>query len=203
VAIRTISRLYDSYDTALTVVRELEAAGIPHDDVSLVASDRRTDTSVLTSAPGGGTANPETSIGAGAGASVGTVLGGGAGLLAGLGMLAIPGVGPVVAAGWLVATLAGAGAGAAIGAAAGGLVGSLTGAGVPEDEANVYAESLRRGGSLVTVRADDPQAATAERIMDAHTPADWRTKDREYRAGGWTRFDPDSADYPPGPARTL
>src|SRR6185437_13482826 len=91
--------------------------------------------------------------GAGTGATTGAVLGGGAGLLAGLGMLAIPGVGPVVAAGWLVATLAGAGAGAAVGAAAGGLVGSLTAAGVPEREAHVYAEGVRRGSSLVTVRA--------------------------------------------------
>src|SRR5439155_20856442 len=85
---------------------------------------------------------------AGTGASIGTVVGGGAGLLAGLGMLEIPGIGPVVAAGWLVSTAAGA----AAGAAAGGLIGSLTGAGVSKEHAHIYAEGVRRGGSLVTAR---------------------------------------------------
>jgi hypothetical protein len=83
--------------------------------------------------------------GAETGAGVGTAVGGAAGLLAGLGLLAIPGVGPVVAAGWLVATAVGAVAGAATG----GLIGGLTGAGVSEDDAHVYAEGVRRGGSLV------------------------------------------------------
>ncbi len=71
--------------------------------------------------------------------------------------LAIPGIGPIVAAGPLAATLAGAG----VGAVAGGLIGGLTRAGVPEDEANVYAEAVRRGGALVTVRAEDSRAEVA------------------------------------------
>lgn len=192
---RTLARSYDAHDTAVAVVRDLEAAGIPHDDISLVGTDPRTTDPAVEPV----TTGADTGAGAGAGAALGTMIGGGTGLLAGLGMLAIPGVGPVVAAGWLVATLAGAGAGAAIGAAAGGLVGSLTSAGVPEEEAHVHAESVRRGATLVTVRADEAQVPTAERILDASGPMDWRTRGEEYRAGGWTRFDPDAPALPPRP----
>ena len=89
------------------------------------------------------------------GAGIGGALGGGAGLLAGLGLLAIPGLGPVVAAGWLASTAVGA----AAGAAAGGIVGALVDAGEPEEHANVYSESVRRGGTLVTARVADQDAA--------------------------------------------
>ena len=109
------------------------------------------------------------------------MLGGGAGLLAGLGMLAIPGVGPVVAAGWLIATAVGAG----IGAAGGGLLGSLVGAGVSETDAHVYAEGVRRGGTLVTVRADEGQRANVEAILARYSGVDAATRGTEYRAGGW------------------
>jgi len=125
------------------------------------------------------------STGGATGATLGTVLGGGAGLLAGLGMLAIPGVGPIVAAGWLVATLAGAG----VGAAAGGLLGSLTGAGVSEADAHTYSESVRRGGSLVTVRADSSMASKIEAFLDGRTPVDPAVRRTEYEKTGWTGFD--------------
>ena len=78
-------------------------------------------------------------------------MGGTAGLPAGLGLLAIPGLGPVVAAGWLAATAVGA----AAGAATGGIVGALTEAGVSEEEAHSYAEGVRRGGTLVSARVAD------------------------------------------------
>src|ERR1700730_13591642 len=125
---QTVTALYDTHEEAAQAVRALEAAGISHDDLSLVTNN--VDSMV----------SAHTKTGAGTGASIGTVLGGGAGLLAGLGMLAIPGVGPVVAAGWLVATAAGA----ATGAVAGGLIGSLTGAGVSKEQAHLYAEGVRR-----------------------------------------------------------
>ena len=83
---------------------------------------------------------------AGKGAGIGAAVGGVGGLLTGLGLMAIPGVGPVVAAGWLAATAAGAVTGAAVGGAAGGIIGGLTDAGVSEDDAHVYAEGVRRGG---------------------------------------------------------
>ena len=153
---RMIAHSYDTYDHAVRAVNALEAAGVPHDDISLVSGDK--DRSVATSVTGD---RPE-NTGAVTGATTGTVLGGGAGLLAGLGLLAIPGVGPVVAAGWLVATLTGAG----IGAATGGLLGSLTGAGIDEADAKTYAEHVGRGGTLVTVRAEDGMAAKVEDILE-------------------------------------
>ncbi len=137
--------------------------------------------------------------GAGTGATLGTVLGGGAGLLAGLGMLAIPGVGPVVAAGWLIATAVGAG----VGAASGGLIGSLVGAGVSETDAHVYAEGVRRGGTLVTVKAEDDQASMVERILDTHSPVDASARGDAYRAEGWSKFDEDAPAYRAGAASDL
>jgi hypothetical protein len=182
---RTIARMYDSYEHAQTVVNELEAAGIPQSDISLVANDRTqaaSSTGTSTTAEGHRTSTAEASTGAGA--VLGTAVGGGLGLLAGIGALAIPGVGPVVAAGWLVATLTGAG----IGAAGGGLLGALTGAGLSRDEAHVYAEGVRGGGSLVTVRADQADAARIEEIMGRHNPVDWQQRRTEY-GPDWTGFD--------------
>ncbi len=184
---RTVAHLYDTYANAETVVRELESVGFTHDQVSLLANQQTSSTS-QTSA--GGATTEAAGTGAGTGASLGTLLGGGAGLLAGIGALAIPGVGPVVAAGWLVATLTGAGAGAA----AGGLLGSLAGAGVPKEDAHVYAEGVRRGGSLVTVRAEDAQAAEAEAIMQRYNPTDINQRAADYRStNSWSGFDPSRA----------
>src|SRR5947207_11774476 len=98
------------------------------------------------------------------GAGVGAVVGGLGGLLLGLGALAIPGIGPIIAAGPLVAALGGAAAGAAVG----GLIGALTKMGVPEEEAHIYAEGVRRGGTLVTVTADDANTDTIVSVLNGH-----------------------------------
>ncbi len=183
---QAITRVYDTYAHAKQVVTELERTGIPSSDISLVAnkyvSEQYEDVGDMS-----GTAT---------GASVGAAIGGGAGLLAGLGLLAIPGLGPVVAAGWLSSMLAGAVAGAA----AGGLIGALTDAGVSESDAHVYAESVRRGGTMVTARTPDNAASTAHAIMDRFTPVDPARRGEEYRQGGWTKFDPDAPAYRPSQA---
>ena len=102
--------------------------------------------------------------GAAAGATTGGILGGGLGLLVGLGALAIPGLGPLIAAGPIVATLAGAGAGGAVGT----LVGSLIGMGMPEYEAKRYESFLNQGGAILAVHADDKEwAKKARQILDA------------------------------------
>jgi hypothetical protein len=181
---RTIAHLYTSYETATEVAHALQSAGFAYDTMSVVANHGTLPaTSSTVATPVADTA-PATA--AGTGASLGTLLGGGAGLLAGIGALAIPGVGPVVAAGWLVATLTGAGAGAGIG----GLVGALAGSGVEHEHAHVYAEGVRRGDTLVTIRAEDGQAEEAERIMQSFSPADVTAREASYRADdGWTGFD--------------
>jgi hypothetical protein len=167
---RTATALFHSYASAADAVSRLEAAGIPHDNISIVSNDE-SNTGKYGNHPG-----------TGAGASLGTVVGGGAGLLAGLGMLAIPGLGPVVAAGWLASTLVGAG----VGAAAGGLVGALTDAGVDHSDADAYAEGVRRGGTLVTVRADESQIARATQILDVDGAVDLDERRTAWGQEGWT-----------------
>ena len=187
---RTITGLYDSYEMAVLAVRDLEAAHVPADDISLVAhqSDTR---DVPADKVHGATVGAET------GASAGAAIGGGAGLLAGLGMLAIPGVGPVVAAGWLVAMAAGAVAGAAAGGTTGGLIGALTSSGVTKEHAGLYAEAVRRGGALVTARVDDASLATAEAIMQRHGRIDPVTREKAYRDNGWSDFDAKAIPFTP------
>ena len=193
-AVQVYTRMYDDHDDAVHVVQALEQAGIAHADISVVANnadarhgaDGASSTGMTSGDPAQGA-----NTGGGTGASLGTALGGGAGLLAGFGMLAIPGVGPIVAAGWLVATLTGAG----IGAAAGGLFGSLTGAGVSEADAHTYAEGVRRGGNLVTVRADDGMSPQINAILDGRTPVNPTTRRAEYEQAGWKSFDPAAPAY--------
>lgn len=169
---RTISAMFDSYSDAREAVTKLESAGIPHDQISIVSND----------ASHKEYHDRDDSSGAGTGATLGTLLGGGAGLLAGLGLMAIPGLGPVVAAGWLASTALGAG----LGAAAGGLVGALTDAGVSESDANTYAEGVRRGGTLVTVRADESSASRVADILDDHGTIDMDERSRSWRSEGWS-----------------
>lgn len=187
-ATRTITRLYDTREEATRAVRALEAAGVPHDDMSLVGSGH--DGAPADGADDGDAAAP--GAGTGIGATLGTLVGGGAGLLAGIGALAIPGVGPIVAAGWLVAALTGAG----VGAAAGGLLGSLVGAGVDEEDAHVHAEGVRRGGTVLTARVDESEAARVEAALDAAGgTVDVAARRAEYQAEGWRRFDPAAPGY--------
>lgn len=188
----TVSGLFDNYDDALTAVNKLQALGIDRAQISLVANNsddwygRRT-----AEADGDGNAGE----GAATGAGIGAVVGGAGGLLTGLGMMAIPGVGPVVAAGWLVATGVGAVAGAAAGGAVGGLVGALTSEGVPEDRAHVYAEGVRRGGTLVSARVPADREIEAQAILDDEASVDLADRERVYRDEGWSRFDPDAPVY--------
>jgi len=176
---RTITAMFDTYAEAQSAVQRLETAGVPVDRISLVSND-------ATHKQHHGSSD---ATGTGTGASLGTLIGGGTGLLAGLGLLAIPGLGPVVAAGWLASTALGAG----IGAAAGGIVGSLTDAGVDESDAHVYAEGVRRGGTLVTVKAEDAMADRVTSILDEQGTIDMDERQAAWRGDGWTgTYDPDA-----------
>jgi stress response protein YsnF len=95
-------------------------------------------------------------------------------------------------------------AGAAMGTAAGGLIDALIGTGVPEGDANIYAEGVHRGGSLLSVQVDDEQAANrAAAIMDQHHVVDIDRRGAEFRQAGWTHFDPNATPYAePGHAKT-
>jgi hypothetical protein len=183
---KTITRLFDDYADAKAAVAELERIGVPHNDLSIVANNTRGDHVV-----GDGTTGGDV----GRGASTGAAIGGIGGLLAGLGMLAIPGLGPIVAAGWLAATAAGAAIGGVGGAAAGGLVGALRNAGHTDEEAHVYSEGVRRGGTLVSARVSDELAPAAEAALNGRNGVDAAARGEDYRRAGWAGFDETAAPY--------
>jgi hypothetical protein len=184
----TISRLYDTYADAQSAVGRLEAAGVPHSEISIVANN---SDGWFNNGGGNGKVDrdrdgvDDRAEGAGTGAGIGAGLGGTVGLLAGLGLLAIPGLGPVVAAGWLAA----AATGAAAGAATGGIIGALTQAGVSDDDAQGYAEGIRRGGTLVTARVADGDRARLEAALD-QSSINIAQRRTAWQKTGWQKFDP-------------
>jgi hypothetical protein len=179
---RTVTHLYDDYVQAQRAVRDLEQAGFSSSEISLVTRYRDNGTLADDADDGSSTA---------AGAAVGALTGGGTGLLAALGVIAIPGIGPLVAAGVLATTLAGA----AAGSAAGGIIGALIDYGVSEEDAHVYSEGVRRGSSLVSVRADDARATKAEQILRQQGPVDVAQRRQHYMKAGWSQYDPKAPSY--------
>jgi len=139
----TVVAVFEDRDDAQDAINALRDAGFMAEDISILARDRDTAGRL---ADDTGT---EAATGAATGALAGGLLGGVAGWLVGIGALAIPGVGPIIAAGPIAAALGGA----AIGAAGGGIIGALTGAGIPEDEARYYDTEFKQGGIVVTVQA--------------------------------------------------
>jgi hypothetical protein len=121
--------------------------------------------------------NNEAQEGAGIGASTGTVLGGVGGLLVGLGVLAIPGIGPILAAGAEINALAATLAGAGIGAAAGGIVGALVGLGIPEEHANMYNDRVKAGQYLLMVSGTEADLQRVESILRDRNVADFNIYD--------------------------
>lgn len=130
------------------IVEDLKDAGFFNTDISVLFPDK---TGTKEFAHANSTKAPE---GATAGAGTGGVLGGTFGWLVGIGALAIPGLGPFIAAGPIMAALAGVAAGAAVG----GVTGALIGLGIPEYEAKLYEGQLRKGGILVSVHTEDAKA---------------------------------------------
>jgi hypothetical protein len=186
----TISRLYDNYSDAQAAVRGLESAGVPHSDISIVANNSDSWFSPDKKVDRDRDGVDDRAEGAGKGAGIGAGVGGAAGLLAGLGLLAIPGLGPVVAAGWLASTALGA----AAGAATGGVVGALTQAGISKEDAPLYAEGVRRGGTLVSARVPDADRARLDAILNK-SAVNLLDRSTAWQKSGWKTFDPASKPY--------
>ena len=142
---RAVFCLAKTYEQAEIIINQLKAAGFAEDDISVLFPDKSTSKDFAheqhTKAPEGATT----------GGVVGLGLGGVIGLLAGIGSLAIPGVGPLIAAGPIMGALSGA----AVGGATGGIIGALVGYGMPEYEAKRYEGKVRQGSILISVHADD------------------------------------------------
>jgi len=173
------------------VVNDLTAAGIPRDRISLVANDATGEYSMYLR-----TYHPGDHVGPGEGTVFGASVGALTGILVSLGTLAIPGVGPVIAAGPLVAGLTGAVTGAVAGGATGGIVGGLIEMSVPEVEARRYAEGVRRGGTLVSVQAMSNEVPQVEDILNRYNPVDIERRATYWRESGWTNFDERGKPYP-------
>ena len=142
---------------ATQIVERLKSEGFTSNDISVLFPDK---TGTRDFAVEKGTKAPE---GAVTGVSTGAVLGGALGWLAGIGALAIPGVGPFVAAGPIAAALSGA----AVGGAVGGIAGSLIGMGIPEFEAKRYEGKVKAGGVLLSVHTDSgDQIKRAKKIFE-------------------------------------
>lgn len=186
---KTISALFDHYSEAEAAIDDLERIGVHRDEISILASNAHGQHREVKEAGD--------HAGLGAGTAAGAAIGGAGGLLAGLGLLAIPGLGPVVAAGWLAATAVGLGVGAAAGAATGGIVDALKNAGHSDEEANFYAEGVRRGGTLVSAKVPEDRIAEAESVLHRHKAVDRQMRTDHYRRDGWSRFDPAAPAYTP------
>jgi hypothetical protein len=153
---KTVIGIVDSQSQAESIIYSLQRSGFPLHQISALLPDKRGTSDF---AHEHNTKAPE---GAVAGVASGGVIGGTIGLLAGIGALAIPGLGPFIAAGPLMATLSGAAAGAAVG----GVAGALVGLGIPEIEAKKYEGKVRGGNILLAVHADDNERQKrAEEIL--------------------------------------
>jgi len=147
---------------AEVIVDKLKNAGFSNNDISALFPDK---TGTRDFAHEKGTKAPE---GATAGAGGGAVLGGALGWLAGIGALAIPGVGPFIAAGPIIAALSGA----AVGGTVGGITGALVGLGIPEYEAKRYEGKLKEGNILLSVHTEDSHEAKRAKEIFEETNAE-------------------------------
>ncbi len=160
---KAVFGILNSEEQAIGVVNDLKTAGFSGNDISALFPDK------------GGTRdfaheqNTKAPEGAAAGAATGGLLGGGLGWLAGVGALAIPGVGPLIAAGPIMGLLGGA----AVGAATGGITGALIGYGMPELEAKRYEGKVRGGNILISIHTEDrKEVSRAKEILKRHNAQD-------------------------------
>jgi hypothetical protein len=155
---KAVFGIYKSSAHAERAVDQIAAAGFSHNDISVLLPDNMSSKEFAheknTKAPEGTTT----------GVATGGVVGGTLGLLAGIGALAIPGVGPLIAAGPIMGALAGVGVGGAVG----GLIGALVGMGIPEYEAKRYEGRVKNGGVLLSVHCDtSDEIKRAKALLDA------------------------------------
>jgi len=153
--------IYHNVNQAERVVERLRDEGFSNDDISVLLEDSQGSKDF---AHEKNTKAPE---GTAAGVTTGGVIGGALGLLAGIGALAIPGLGPFIAAGPIMGALAGLGGGGAVG----GLIGALVGMGIPEYEAKRYEGHIKAGGVLLSVHCDTSDQITRAKDLLKHTGA--------------------------------
>lgn len=174
--------IYPNRPMVEKAVEELKIEGFRNTDISVLFPDNKGNKEFAVEK---GTKAPE---GATTGAGTGVVIGGALGWLTGIGLLAIPGLGPFIAAGPIMAAMAGAGAGGVLG----GIAGALIGMGIPEYEANRYEGRIKDGGILLSVHADDRDWKNKGKEILERTGAE----DIGYKAESDADYDETDRPYP-------
>jgi uncharacterized membrane protein len=183
--------VFNSVQDAQDAVRDLEMEGVSRGDISIVANKNAAGYDTVKTSD----KTSDVIADAGIGAAIGGV---GGLLLSAAGAITIPVIGPILAAGPIVAALTGAG----IGAAAGGLIGALTESGIPEDEAKMYAEGVRRGDVLVTVKSHGQDNDRLCDILDRHGAVDVEDRVSGWKQRGWTGYANDARPFTADELRT-
>jgi hypothetical protein len=192
----TICRLYDSYADANRVIIALDVAGLPPSETSLISNNsdawyKAVESTNVVPLRKQGTSGQTASDGKFEGATMGVAIGATGATAARLvTMLALPGIGVVVSVGWLAAMLGSM----AIGGVAGRPLGALTNASISEDDAHVFVEGVRRGGTFVAVRVSPAGVPRIEPIMN-RSAVKLQERCELYRRSGWQAFDPNAIPY--------
>jgi len=190
---QTLVALYHNMSDAQSALDELVRSGVDRTKISLVANNATGEYTDYVNS----TYDTEDAVTASDGAAFGAASGGIIGALVGLGALAIPGIGPVIAAGPLVAALAGGAVGVLAGAPTGGIVAGLVKTHhIDAEDAEMYAEGIRRGDTLVTVQVDDADVSRTRDILNKYSPTDVHNEASTWRSEGWSRFDTSTTPKP-------
>jgi hypothetical protein len=188
IMVKTVIALYDEMEDATDVIQDLVDEGFDRANISLTAYDPEGRYARYLDVEG---VEVEEDVdmqdAVGFGAVVGTL----GGLVVGLAAIGIPGVGPAITAGTIGATLLSAG----VGAAAGGLIGALVEAGIPDEEAEMYAEGVRRGGTLIVVETTEARAEEAAELMEDYDPVDVEERAETWQEQGWEGYDEEAEPY--------
>jgi hypothetical protein len=186
---QTLVALYRNMTDAQNAVDEIVRSGVDRSKISVVANNVTGDYDRYVRAG-------DDAVTAEDGAAFGAASGGIIGALAGLGALAIPGIGPVIAAGPLIAALTGGAIGALAGAPTGGLVAGLIHThDLDAEDAELYAEGVRRGETLLTAQVDEAHVTRVRDILNKHNPTDVHTESSSWRSEGWSKFDETAKPY--------
>ncbi len=189
----TIIALFDRFDDARSAMDEIVRLGTSADQFSLLANNTSGDHPPPITNPAFAAMDTEPSAEStsdmGIGIGVGAGLGGAIGSFLKLASFAIPGIGPVIAAGpWVPLFMT-------IGGAFGAAVAALVDQGVPEEDAQLYAEGVRHGGTLLSVRVARDQIHDVKRILLSHDAVDIGQRHLAWRAEGWVGFDKDAQPF--------
>ena len=178
----TVVGLFDDFSTAQKAVDDLVKRGFRRDEISLMANASSSEYARYFRPDANPTVGVERPLTAGEGAGMGATVGAITGIVVGLASFVIPGIGPIIGAGPLIAGLTGGAVGVIAGAATGGIAAGLIEAGVPQEEAHLYEESIRRGGTLLAVQSPETAVGTVQNVMRDHNAVDVVQRGSEWKS---------------------